>query len=223
MCIGRIVLFNWSPFFFFSFSFLVPSRAPSNVRVSNVRFDQLKVQWNALPQQFANGRLLGYTVYYYEYYNSYVVKSVSTRSPYVNMVILRGLKAASRYQIAVAAFTSKGAGTQSYWLYVTTGIFFLFLFCVVLLFFCFWHNANYHNYYLAESASGQDAANPAFWSATRAGKKGSCYPLEISHVGPIYILYWPSLFGQDDWILASFFFAFSLTSTTSQKKNFACI
>ena len=150
-------------FFSFSFSFLVPSRAPSNVRVSNVRFDQLKVQWNALPQQFANGRLLGYTVYYYEYYNSYVVKSVSTRSPYVNMVILRGLKAASRYQIAVAAFTSKGAGTQSYWLYVTTGIFFYF--CFVLFccfFFCFWHNANYHNYYLAESASGQDAANPAF-------------------------------------------------------------
>ena len=121
-------------FFSFSFSFLVPSRAPSNVRVSNVRFDQLKVQWNALPQQFANGRLLGYTVYCYEYYNSYVVKSVSTRSPYVNMVILRGLKAASRYQIAVAAFTSKGAGTQSYWLYVTTGIFFYFCF---VLFCCF--------------------------------------------------------------------------------------
>ena len=75
------------------------------------------------------------------------------------MVILRGLKAASRYQIAVAAFTSKGAGTQSYWLYVTTGIFFIFV-CFVLFF--FWHNANYHNYYLAESASGQDAANPAF-------------------------------------------------------------
>ena len=104
------------------------------MRVSNVRFDQLKVQWNALPQQFANGRLLGYTVYYYEYYNSYVIKSVSTRSPYVNMVILRGLKAASRYQIAVAAFTSKGAGTQSYWLYVTTGIFFIFV-CFVLFFF----------------------------------------------------------------------------------------
>ena len=104
------------------------------MRVSNVRFDQLKVQWNALPQQFANGRLLGYTVYYYEYYNSYVRKSVSTRSPYVNMVILRGLKAASRYQIAVAAYTSKGAGTQSYWLYVTTGIFFIFvLFCFVFL------------------------------------------------------------------------------------------
>ena len=133
MYIGRTVFFNWS--LFFSFSFLVPSRAPSNVRVANVRFDQLKVQWNALPQQFANGRLLGYTVYYYEYYNSYVRKSVSTRSPYVNMVILRGLKAASRYQIAVAAFTSKGAGTQSYWLYVTTGIFFIFL--LLCLFVCF--------------------------------------------------------------------------------------
>ena len=136
------------------------------MRVSNVRFDQLKVQWNALPQQFANGRLLGYTVYYYEYYNSYVVKSVSTRSPYVNMVILRGLKAASRYQIAVAAFTSKGAGTQSYWLYVTTGIFFYFSFALFVCLFYFFGimltTTIVSIYYLAEPASGQDAANPAF-------------------------------------------------------------
>ena len=118
------------------FSVLVPSRAPSTVTVSNLRFDQVKVQWDPLPQQFANGRLLGYTVYYYEYYNSYVRKSVSMSSPYANMVTLRGLKAASRYQIAVAAFTSKGAGPQSYWRYITTGNL-LFLFVCV---FC--HHAN---------------------------------------------------------------------------------
>ncbi|CAH3185289.1 unnamed protein product, partial [Porites lobata] len=100
--------------------FSVPSRAPSNVRVSNVRFDQVKVQWYPIPHQFANGRLLGYTVYYYEYYNSYLRKSASTSNPYTNMVILRGLKAATRYQIAVAAFTSKGPGTQSYWQSITT-------------------------------------------------------------------------------------------------------
>lgn len=37
------------------------------------------------------------------------------------MVILRGLKAAHRYRISVVAFTSKGAGPQSYWRYITTG------------------------------------------------------------------------------------------------------
>ena len=100
---------------------LVPSRAPSYIRMTNLRFDQVKVQWDPLPQQFANGRLLGYTIYYHEYYYTYTKKSLKTRSPYVNMVILRGLGAATRYQIAVAAFTSKGVGTQSYWQYITTG------------------------------------------------------------------------------------------------------
>ena len=100
---------------------LVPSRAPSYIRMTNLRFDQVKVQWDPLPQQFANGRLLGYTIYYREYYYPYTKKSLKTRSPHVNMVILRGLKAATRYQIAVAAFTSKGVGTQSYWQYITTG------------------------------------------------------------------------------------------------------
>ncbi|KAM7442458.1 Protein sidekick-1 [Porites harrisoni] len=99
----------------------VPSRAPSYIRMTNLRFDQVKVQWDPLPQQFANGRLLGYTIYYHEYYYTYTKKSLKTRSPYVNMVILRGLKAATRYQIAVAAFTSEGVGTQSYWQYITTG------------------------------------------------------------------------------------------------------
>ena len=116
------------------FSVLVPSRAPSTVTVSNVRYDQVKVQWDPLPRQFANGRLLGYTVYYYEYDNSYVRKSVSTGGPYVNMIILRGLKAATRYQIAVAAFTSKGAGTQSYWLYITTGNLLCLFVCLFVFF-----------------------------------------------------------------------------------------
>ena len=100
---------------------LVPSRAPSYIRMTSLRFDQVKVQWDPLPQQFANGRLLGYTIYYHEYDYTYTKKSLKTRSPYVNMVILRGLEAATRYQIAVAAFTSKGVGTQSYWQYITTG------------------------------------------------------------------------------------------------------
>ena len=72
-------------------------------------------------------RLCGYTStetpiskYYQESYYSYLRKSaVSTSNLYVNMVILRGLKAATRYQIAVSAFRSKGAGTQPYWHYIT--------------------------------------------------------------------------------------------------------
>ena len=108
---------------------LVPSGVPSYIRMTNVTFNQVKVQWDPLPQQFANGRLLGYTIYYHEYYYPYTKKSLKTRSPYVSMVILRGLKAATRYQIAVAAFTSKGVGTQSYSQHITTGN----ILCIMLL------------------------------------------------------------------------------------------
>ena len=31
-------------------------------------------------------------------------------------------------------------------------------------------------FYIAESARGQDEANPAFWFATQAGKMGSGFP-----------------------------------------------
>ena len=31
---------------------------------SNARFNQIKVQWDPLPPQYANERLRGYTIYY---------------------------------------------------------------------------------------------------------------------------------------------------------------
>ena len=102
--------------------FSVPSRAPLNVQVSNVQLGELKVQWDPLPQEHANGRLLGYKVYYrdYRYYSSVTTKTVN--SPDVNKLILEGLKLKQTYKIAVAAFTPKGTGPKSYWTTSTTGI-----------------------------------------------------------------------------------------------------
>ena len=80
----------------------------------------MEVQWDLLPQQYANGRLLGYRIYYYDYY-SYVTKTVNTSSPDVNMVTLRDLMSAQRYYIRVAAFTSRGTGPRSYQNSITTG------------------------------------------------------------------------------------------------------
>ena len=103
---------------------LVPSRAPSYIRLLNSQFTDVKVQWNPLSQQYANGRLLGYKVYYREYtyyYYSYYAKSVNTSSANVTMVILRDLRQATRYQVAVSAFTSKGEGPRSSWYSITTG------------------------------------------------------------------------------------------------------
>ena len=110
-----------------SIFFLVPSRAPSYIRLSNLQFAEVKVQWQPLPYNYANGRLLGYKVFYreytsyYYYYYSYLTKSVNTSSANVTMVILKDLKQAKRYQIAVAAFTSKGEGPRSSWTFITTG------------------------------------------------------------------------------------------------------
>lgn len=102
--------------------FSVPNRGPSNLRLSNLQAGEVKVQWDPLPQHYANGRLLGYSVYVYEYgyYASYV-KTIYSDSSDVYFVIVRGLKAAQRYRISVAAFTSKGVGPQSYYSYITTG------------------------------------------------------------------------------------------------------
>ena len=106
--------------------FLVPSTAPSYIRLSNLHLAEGKVQWNPLSQYYANGRLLGYRVYFreyrsYYYYYSYLTSSVNTSSANGTMVILRDLKQATTYQIAVAAFTSKGEGPRSYWMSITTG------------------------------------------------------------------------------------------------------
>ena len=106
--------------------FLVPSTAPSYIRLSNLHLAEVKVQWNPLSQYYANGRLLGYRVYFreyrsYYYYYSYLTSSVNTSSANGTMVILRNLKQATTYQIAVAAFTSKGEGPRSYWMSITTG------------------------------------------------------------------------------------------------------
>ena len=95
----------------------MPSIAPSNFRVFNLQLGELKVQWDPIPPQAANGRLLGYRISYVE---SYWIKYVNITDLNTNMVVLRGLKLAQRYRISVAAFTSKGVGPQSSLIYVTT-------------------------------------------------------------------------------------------------------
>lgn len=101
----------------------MPSSEPSNVTLKNLKFDEVMVQWSPIPQHTANGILLGYRVYLYEYNYWYysLTNTVNTSSASVHMVIFRGLKAAHSYGISVATFTSKGAGPQSYRRYITTG------------------------------------------------------------------------------------------------------
>ena len=102
--------------------FLVPSVAPSGLRVSKLHLTELKVQWNPIPQPSVNGRLLGYVVNYQEYpYYRYSLRRVNTSSPDVHMLVLSGLKAAHPYRVWVAGFTGAGTGPQSSKFSVTTG------------------------------------------------------------------------------------------------------
>lgn len=133
------VLLQWKPkweipanplsrgrFFFlcpnYCYLMLVPSRAPSNVIFTNVGSTEVTVNWDPLPGQYVNGRLLGYKVYFQEtasysvsYKNSVNVTTNSTR------VTMTGLKPGQRYYTYISAFTSKGEGPRSYFYYITTG------------------------------------------------------------------------------------------------------
>ena len=83
----------------------------------------LLVEWNPLAQQYASGKLLGYTIYYRDYNIAWSTnQSVYTSGHYSRQVTLTGLKPAHRYLVAVAAFTSKGEGPWSAHEYAITGI-----------------------------------------------------------------------------------------------------
>ena len=102
----------------------MPTSAPTNIRISNLQPGELKVEWDPIPQHAANGRLLGYRVYYIDVYDWNNWGNV-TSPPHVPMVVIRNLKQGQLYTIFIAAFTSKGVGAFSQWILFTTGITFI--------------------------------------------------------------------------------------------------
>ena len=104
-----------------SFSLVVPSRAPS-VFVTNVTATGMTVHWNPLPQQYHNGRLLGYRVFYRKTANYSFPANASSVAVYnFTWVTLNNLEPGQRYEISVTAFTSKGDGPRSVRYSVVTG------------------------------------------------------------------------------------------------------
>lgn len=104
--------------------FLAPSGAPTNVRVENFQSNQILVLWDVVRPQETNGQIQGYTVYYKEYkyyYYSYYAETVNITDPNIFQEVLSDLKAGRKYQIAVSAFTSVGAGPLSPWISITVG------------------------------------------------------------------------------------------------------
>lgn len=109
----------------------VPSRAPNGLRVTSFDFtSDLLVEWNPLPQQYANGKLLGYIIFYRENQDNSSYKWVFALGQSSSYFTLKDLKPAHQYQVAVTAFTSKGEGPWSDFIYVTTGMFLRNCFCL---------------------------------------------------------------------------------------------
>lgn len=106
----------------FVLSFPVPSRAPQNITFTNVESTKITVYWDPLLQQYANGKLLGYRVYFqvsaYYFSSVFYKNSVNVTA---TQVTLTGLKPGQRYDVSVSAFTSQGEGPRSNRHYVTTG------------------------------------------------------------------------------------------------------
>ena len=116
------VLISHSPCNLIRLHISVPSRAPSNVRAANQGLNELLVEWDPLPHLYANGRLLGYKVYYKDVSNYYSREiAVNTSNPDESHVILVSVQTGHRYKISAVAFTSKGEGPRSPDLYVTKG------------------------------------------------------------------------------------------------------
>jgi len=103
-------------------SVLVPSRAPTNVQVENHGLNELLVKWDSIPQEFVNGRLQGYKVFYKNtryYYNPEII--VTTNNSDITQVILPNIQTGERYQISAVGFTPRGQGPRSSYLYITKG------------------------------------------------------------------------------------------------------
>ena len=98
---------------FFSLIILVPSRSPY-VQYTILGVDSIHLSISPIPEQHHNGKLLGYIILYrascYLLNSSGQVNvSVSTTS-----YTLKGLLPGTKYEIRVAAFTSKGTGQYHY-------------------------------------------------------------------------------------------------------------
>ena len=98
------------------------------MRVVNLQPNELLVLWDAVKPQYTNGQIRGYTVYYrdykdyyYNYYYGDKAENVTIEDPNVFQMVLRGLNGGSKYQIAVAAFTSVGEGPRSPWISFVVG------------------------------------------------------------------------------------------------------
>ena len=100
------------------FSTTAPSAAPTSVRVSEVTFSEITLQWEIIPCLQQNGDITGYSVRYYVgdgYTEKMTVSGGNTTE-----VTISGLASSSAYSVKVAGVNTGGTGVYSDPLNVTT-------------------------------------------------------------------------------------------------------
>ena len=84
--------------------------------------NEFLVIWDPLPFQYANGRILGYNVYYKRpphYFSSEKIARINDKN--MPRAILPNIPTGDYYRISVAAFSSVGTGPRSYHVYKEKG------------------------------------------------------------------------------------------------------
>ena len=91
--------------------FSVPVEAPPNVRVEQLKNNEILVFWDPLPEMYANGEIRLYVVYlrewrhHYQSYDDDELARVVNAGSSDTQLFLSNLDGGRVYQVAVAAFT----------------------------------------------------------------------------------------------------------------------
>ena len=96
------------------FVFVVPSLPPQNVTVYNLSYDSFRLNWDPVPQEFANGRIQVYRVRVWKLSQWMSLgPNITTVSNRNTSALIGGLKADTRYKVNVSAFTAAGEGNST--------------------------------------------------------------------------------------------------------------
>ncbi|XP_068725120.1 uncharacterized protein [Montipora capricornis] len=97
----------------------VPDHPPLNISATTIGSSAVLLEWNPVPPEHTNGKVLGYKVFYGDENGTTRGKStVSTGKTFQN---IEGLTPHTNYIFQILAFTAKGDGTTSAPYYVKTG------------------------------------------------------------------------------------------------------
>ncbi len=87
--------------------YLVPDRGPVNVTGLNISSTAVNISWGLIPKEYRNGIIIGYRLYYDDYFrhSGSITLPMSQRN-----VILDDLNSYTLYNISVAGLTKAGEG-----------------------------------------------------------------------------------------------------------------